>query len=245
MKNYALKFNLTAFIVAGLFANAANALDVKSPYVEKGIMEFEQKNRFDVDSRASIDRFRQHKFEIGYGITNNWAVELGGEWEKDGGKGYKHSASEIENIFQFTETGEYWLDVGAKLAYEAAHPKGSADKVESYLLLAKNWSKFSSLVNVGFDKEIGSNSNQNPVGVLKFMTKYNYTKILNPAIEYYGNFGEITHTQNFDNQRHSIGPALYGSLGKGVKYEFGTIFGVSKTAPDAMIKFNLEYEFPY
>jgi len=245
MKNSALKLNLTALAVAYLLANSANALEIQTPYVEKGIMEFELKNRFDVDSRADVDRFRQHEFGIGYGVTNNWMVELSGEWEKDAGRGYKHSASEIENIFQFTEMGEYWLDAGAKLAYETAHTKGSADKVETYLLLSKNWSKFSSVANIGIEKEVGSNSNKNPEAVLKLMTKYNYTKMLNPAIEYYGNFGEISHTTNFDGQKHSIGPAIYGKLGQGVKYEFGTIFGVSKAAPDAMLKLNLEYEFPY
>ncbi len=222
----------------------AYALNVYSPYVEKGIMEIESKNRFDFDDRSSDDNFRQHKFGFGYGLTSNWGVEIIGELEKENNHGYKYTATEIENFFQLTEVGEYWADVGVQATYEFKHPDGDADKIEMFLLLAKNFCKFTTMANIGFEKEVGSNANANPEGEIKWMAKYNYTPMFNPGVEYYGEFGEITHTSDYDSQKHRLGPVIYGKLGQGVKYETGVLFGISKEAEDYAVKVNLEYEFP-
>lgn len=222
----------------------AYALNVYSPYVEKGIMEIESKNRFDFDDRSSDDNFRQHKLAVEYGFTSQWKVALYGELEKENNSGYKYTATEIENIFQLTEVGEYWADVGALVAYEFKHQDGDADKIEAFLLLTKNFNKFTSTVNLGFEKEVGSNADANPEGEIKWMAKYNYTPMFNPGVEYYGEFGEITHTGDYDSQKHRLGPVIYGKLGHGVKYETGVLFGISKEAEDYAVKVNLEYEFP-
>lgn len=227
-----------------LSSNAQAALTIYAPYVEKGIMEIESKNRFDFDDRSSENNFRQHQFAVEYGFTSQWKAALYGELEKENGHGYKYSATEIENIFQLTEVGQYWADVGVQASYEFAHPTGSADKMEMFLLLAKNFTKFTTIANIGFEKEIGSNSNQNPEGEIKLLAKYNYTPMFNPAVEYYAEFGEITHSGDYDSQKHRFGPVIYGKLGHGVKYETGVLFGISKAAEDYALKLNLEYEFP-
>jgi hypothetical protein len=232
------KIKLVLVLLSSVFSSPLYALEVISPHVEKGMAELELKNRFDFDSRAGVNRFRQHELGIGYGITENWKLELSAELEKNAGHGYTHSASEIENIFQFTELGEYWVDVGAKIAYEFSPQKTATDHIESYLLLEKDFRKFTSIANVGFNKDVGSNADKNPTGVLRFMSKYNYTDMLNPAIEYYGKFNKNGNT-------HSVGPAIYGKLEHDIKYNFGVLFGVSPDAPNAMLKFNLEYEFAY
>lgn len=227
-----------------LFAQPAFALDVKSPYVEKGMVEIESKNRFDFDKSKNEDRFRQHKIAVGYGINDWWQAEIEGEFEKNGGHGYKYNATAVESVFQFTEHGEYAVDIGMFIEYEFAHPTGSADKLEAFLLLAKDIGKFTTIANVGFEQEVGSNRNKNPEFEVKLLEKYNYSKMINPAIEYYGELGEATHGSDFNTQKHRIGPVLQGKLGHGVKYDAGVLFGISKGAEDYAVKLNLEYEFP-
>ena len=238
--NKALLLSTTAL----LLGQNAYALEVHSPYVEKGIMEIESKNRFDLDSRQGESGFRQHQIELGYGITSRWAIELAGEMEKEPQNGYKYTATEIENIFQLTEVGEYWADLGLQASYEFAHPKGSSDKVEVFLLAAKNINKFTTMLNIGFEKEVGDNSNKNPEGEIKWMAKYNYLPKFSPGVEYYGEFGEIGDPETYSNQKHRLGPVIYGQLAPGFKYDVGTLFGISKSTPDYTVKVNLEYEFP-
>ncbi|MEQ1704593.1 MAG: transporter [Rickettsiales bacterium] len=235
---------MLASAITLFLSSNAYALNVYSPYVEEGMLEIESKNRFDFDDRASEDNFRQHKLAVEYGFTSQWKAALYGELEKENGSGYKYTATEIENIFQFTEVGEYWADVGALVAYEFKHPNGDADKFEAFLLLAKNFNKFTTMANIGFEQEVGSNSNSNPEGEIKWMAKYNYLPILSPGVEYYGEFGEITNSDDYDSQKHRLGPVMYGKFGHGFKYEAGVLFGISDAAEDYAVKLNLEYEFP-
>lgn len=244
MINNKVLLSVIASVSTLFLSSQSYALNVYSPYVEKGIMEIESKNRFDFDSRPGNDGFRQHQLAVEYGFTSWWKAALYGELEKDGGSSYKYSATEIENIFQLTEVGEYWADVGAQVSYEFAHPSGSADKIEAFLLLAKNFNKFTTIANIGFEKEVGSYANKNPEGEIKWMAKYNYIPVLNPGVEYYGEFGEISSTESYNDQKHRLGPVLYGKLGQGVKYELGMLFGISHAAEDYTLKLNLEYEFP-
>lgn len=227
-----------------LSGSNANALHIYSPYVEKGVMEIESVNRFDFDDRSSENNYRKHQLAIEYGFTSQWKAALYGEWEKENNRGYKYTATEIENIFQLTDVGEYWLDVGAQASYEFAHTSGGADKFETFLLLAKNFNKFTTIANIGLEQEVGNNANSNPEGELRMLAKYNYIPILNPAVEYHASFGEISDPKSYSEQKHRLGPVLYGKIGNGVKYELGTLFGISKAAEDYVIKFNLEYEFP-
>lgn len=237
----------TAAIVIAVCAIAApaHALDVDSPYVEKGIMEVEMKNRVDFDSRSSEDRFRQHEVGVGYGVTNWWGIEIGGEWERNPGSGYQFTATEIENVFQLTDPGEYWLDAGLEAKYEISHESGGADKVELFALLAKQTNQFTHVANIGIEQEVAESSrNRNPELAAKWMTRYNWKPMINPGIEYYGEYGEMSDPSDYDDQKHRLGPVLYGKLGHGFKYELGWLFGLSKATEDHAVKFNIEYEFP-
>lgn len=227
-----------------LSSTPAHALKVYKPYVEAGMAEIELKNRFDIDDRSSEDRFRQHLLGAGYGINNWWGVEIEGEWEKDPGDGYHYEATEVYNNFQLTDVGQYWLDAGLQAKYVFKHPAGTADKVELYALLAKQYNQFTHVANIGVEHEVGNNKNANPEFAAKWMTQYHYTPLLNPGFEYYGEYGEVSNPSTYDNQKHRLGPALYGNLGHGFKYELGWLFGLSKATEDHAVKFNIEYEFP-
>ncbi|MGK3868238.1 hypothetical protein ABI118_15675, partial [Enterococcus faecium] len=71
-----------------------------------------------------------HEFELEYGLTNRFLIELSSELEKESGSGTKFEAVEIGGRYQFTETGEYWVDSGAQLAYIHALHDGDADALE-------------------------------------------------------------------------------------------------------------------
>lgn len=238
MKKIALLSTLALLLPSS--ANAAYY--VYSPHVEKGILEIESKNAFDYNDNG--DDERQHKLSVGYGITSWWKLELEGEMEKEGTRGYDYTATEIENIFQFTDTGEYWLDAGAKLAYEFNDEPNSPDKLEASLLLEKRYTQFTHTANLTVEQEVGDNANDNPEWEVAWRSIYLYQPMLNPGFEYYGAFGEVSHSGSFEQQSHHLGPVLTGTLYPGLKYDIGLLFGLSDSASDQAIKFNLEYEFP-
>ncbi len=231
------------FASLALLPAPALALDVSSPYVKEGLMEIETKNRIDDDHRQREDDFRRHSLSLNYGFSRWWALEVVTELEKQPDSGYGLAASAIENTFQLTTRGAYWLDAGIKLNYEMAHENGEPDEMEARLMLAKNVSRMRYMANIAVKQEVGDYSNDNPTSEVRLQTRYNYNKYFSPGVEYYAELGEWSDMQGWNAQKHRFGPAFYGKLADGVAYDTGLIFGISDKAEDTVFKLNLKYEF--
>jgi len=57
----------------------------------------------------------------------------------------------------------------------------------------------------------------------------------------FDSYGTTDHFGSFNDQKHQLGPVLKGKLSDHVKYEFSTLFGLSRAASDADIRFFLSY----
>lgn len=242
-----------ATLLIGFTATSLPALDahatkkVYSPYVEEGELELELKSSLDFDDDDGIDGAQKHKAGIGYGMTDHWFSEIYGELERGGAPGsdYTFSALEWENRFQVFEPGEHWLDLGLYAAYEIALEEDHADKAEAKLLLAKNTAQFTHYANIILEKEVGAHSEEGTELGLAWSSRYRWRPELEPGVEVHSNFGPLSENLSYDEQRHQVGPALYGTLPGGVGYDVGYLFGVSSAAPDGEMKWILEYEWRF
>lgn len=118
---------------------------------------------------------------------------------------------------------------------------GGVDEVGAELLLAKSHGAFSHVANLELGTEVDDDSSDRAEYGLSWKTKYQYTELFSPGIEYYGSYGDST--VDSDDQSHLLGPVAYGDLIEGVEYEAGVLAGLSDGSPDATLKLNLEYEF--
>lgn len=246
-----LNYNKSVLALAGILAvanvsNAEASKKVYDPYVEKGELEFELRSGIKFDDNKSKDGEEKHKLAIGYGVTDRWATEIYGVIEKEGTSGSEYIFQEIEwaNKFQLTEAGQYFVDVGAYLAYSAALTGGHADAIEAQLLLAKDIGKFSNNANIEYKRQIGENSNDENEVELKWSTRYRYSELFEPGFEIYSNLGDISDSKGYDKQSHQIGPVFYGKYDH-IKYEIGYLFGASDAAVDGEAKLLLEYEMRF
>ncbi|MFV1982000.1 MAG: FTR1 family protein [Thiohalomonadales bacterium] len=257
INNTPMKFRSTSligFVVATLaigtimFSSpAVHASDkIYSPYVEYGEFELEYRGHITNDSQAAKDKKEKHKAEVVYGFTEFWAAGIIGVWEKGSGTSREYKATAWENIFQITDQGEYWVDIGVYLEYVLAQESSDADKVEAKLLLEHPGTQFTNTANIVFEREVGSNSSNETGLEIFWRTKYRWKKTLEPAIEIYSKFGEIGNSGSFDDQKHTLGPIMMGELLFGkeskFKYEFGYLFGISDAAPDGTWKWLVEWE---
>ena len=240
---------MAALIISAVMlnSNTAHASDkIYSPFVGYGEFELEYRGHVTDDNRATKDNNEKHKVEVVYGFTEYWSSGLIGVWEKTPGSSRDFEATAWENIFQLTEQGQYWLDIGLYLEYELAKKSSAADKVEAKLLLEHSGGKFTNTANIILEREVGSNSSNATEFELFWRTKYRWKKAIEPAIEIYSKFGEIGKSKGFDNQKHSIGPVMMGELAAGknskVKYEFGYLVGISDAAADGTWKWVVEWE---
>lgn len=247
MKNLKTLFTISAAILALSSSQALATKKVYSPYVEKGELEFEYRGNYTYDNDRSKDGEQENKFAVGYGFTDYWFTELYAEIKNPAGDNqpYDFEAIEWENKFQLTQQGEYWLDLGLLAEYEyAVEDKDAPDEIKVLALVQKDIGKFSNVLNIGLEKQVGENSDEGFVGLVSWSTRYRWMPELEPGFEIHSNFGEIDDDVPYSEQEHQVGPVLYGNLGHGIKYDVGYLFGVSRGAPDGELKFLIEYGVP-
>jgi hypothetical protein len=237
---------LAATSLAMLLASPAHAtFTVYSPSVKKGEVELEAKSRVDFDDRASEDGYQRHLLEANYGVTEWWKVGAEAIWERNPGKDYRYSLSELTSTLEFAEEGEYWLHPGARLVYVFNHNDGRADKVEALLLLQKKLDALTLTANAKFEQEVGDNATKDMVFGTAWRARYKVKSWFQPSFEYYNTFGELSHWESYDQQTHRLGPVWYGKFDNGVSFEAGYLFGASDITEDGAAKFKIEYEFMF
>ena len=226
--------------------------EVYSPYVVKGEWEAEAKGLYDSDHSKDKNAVQEYKNAVGYGVTDRWATELYGEFERqpqedeDGNtriSSTKFTHLEWENRYQLAEQGQYWLDAGLYFAYEIPMREKDPGQIEGKILLEKSLGQFTHKTNFIFNKEVGGGAFHGTEGVFAWSSRYRLAERFQPGFEYWIDFGEINKHLPYDEQSHQIGPAFYGRLTKNIKYDLGFLFGISRAAPDGEFKWILEYEW--
>lgn len=232
-------------VISSASANASHK--IYSPTVEQGEFELEMRAHTTFDSDPAKDDQPKIKLEAGYGVTEYWFTAIGGVFKNDANDDLSHTDTYWENIFQLTEQGKYWVDVGLYLEYSVPKESGEPDELEGKILLEKMVGNYLNTANLVFIRQVGSGSSNVTNFEYAWRTKYLLNKSIEPGIEIYGEMGEFAHVSPSDQQDHRIGPVISGQLahtaGGKWMYELGYLFGVSDAAPDGTLKFNIEYEF--
>ncbi len=228
--------------------------EVYSPFVEKGEWEIETKGLYDMDHSKDKNAVQEYKNAIGYGVTDRWATEFYGEFERqpqeDGDENttissVKFTNIEWENRYQLTEQGKYWLDAGLYFAYEIPMREKDPGKIEGKILLEKSVEQFTHKVNIIFNKEVGGGTTEETTAGFAWSSRYRLSQYFQPGIEYWVDFGELRKHLPYNEQSHQVGPAFYGHLTPHIKYDVGYLFGISKAAPAGELKWILEYELRF
>lgn len=212
--------------------NASAGVDkVYDPYVHQGELEIEARgvHKFDDDNKHKI------KLGVGYGINAVWFVEGYAIFEQETGNSADIVEVELENKFQLTEQGQYWVDVGLLMELEKVLEE---DVWEFKIgpLFQKQIQDWVVTANFLMEKKFGSDNTEGEVELLgAAQLKYRLSPSLEPAVEYYG-----------DEQTHAIGPVLLGKhrFGKTpVKWELGVLKGLNDATADINFRWLLELEF--
>ena len=249
------RFSVTLVLAAASVFSGGSAMAAERiyyPYVTPGELEIEYFGSRSVDDDRGKNNVQKQQFSVGYGVNDWWKTEFYGKFEKEPQNNLTFDEWEWENIFQLTERGEHWVDVGAAFAYEWTPQSNRADTIEARLLLAKDVDKTSHVLNVIAEKNVGSGPKESLEGKLLWSSRYNYSQYFEPGFEIESDFGELKNTGSFDEQKHYIGPAAYGKIplhltakADAIKYRLGYLFGVSDAADDGQVVAQLEYELHF
>ena len=224
---------------SAVFAGAADA--VYTPTVEKGETEFELRGGY----RAFDDAPDEHAFvfDIGYGVTNRWRTEAVLEYAAEDGEPGKLEALEWENVFVLTEPGKHWMDVGLLAEYEHSFASGP-DEVKVGPLFQKEFQPVIANLNFRFKREVGSGASTDTELDYRWQLRWRGHEALEWGVQGFGELGTVDDLGEGD--WHSAGPALFGVkrlAGRDkIRYNAAVLAGLSHDAPDAAVRFQVEYE---
>jgi len=221
------------------FAGAADP--VYTPTVEQGETEFEFRGGYrDYDYAPNEHAF---VFDVGYGVTNRWRTEAVLEYAAEDGEPGKLEALEWENVIVLTEPGKHWMDVGVLAEYEHSFASGP-DEVKIGPLFQKEFASVIANLNFRFKREVGSGSSNDTELDYRWQLRWRGNEALEWGVQGFGELGTVDDVGGED--WHSAGPALFGVkrlAGRDkVRYNAALLAGLNDAAPEAGLRFQVEYE---
>jgi len=240
MNNKKLPVAVLALTLYSPQAFAHGVSTIYNPYVHKGEAALELKSGYKINEEDSDEDSLAGEMTAGYGISSFWQSEIGFEFEHNDEEDMRATALVWENKFQLAPEGALFLDPGLKIEY-ARSLTGGPDEITGRLLLAKQLGKFTNLSNINIGREFGEDSSDDMEYGFSYGLSYNQSENFAYGLEWHSDFGNFDN--DYDEQEHRLGPAIYGNLAENIPFEAGVLFGVSDHAPDAEIKTVIEYEF--
>jgi len=231
---------------------------VWTPDVNQGELALENVGDAGFDHRADKNGEQSHTAEMEYGVTSWWMTELEFEFERDPGPGERVRFSQLtsENLFQFTERGEYWLDAGFFAEFGHGMIKGDPDETTFGPVLRKDFWGLSNSINLFIEKDLGAHASGRPQFLWAWETRVDAWQVklgrhfvVEPGVQIYGQPGTIGHFASWGEEDNRAGPQLFGQLfdiGPGsLEWNGGILFGLSPAAPKFTPRWQLEYEIHY
>lgn len=233
------------FIPFCVFAAADASADyykIYSPQVDEGEVSAEADLNYSADNSKNLDHYFSQVYGLEYGVTNFWSTEIEAEIEKSNSMSTRVTNMKWENIIAPFKPGEYWIDTGFYLEFEKSVQDDMPNNAEAGLLLEKRIGDFTNTANIILGHNFGPNAVSGVDNGFSWRTKYHINDMFEPGVEYYSDIGKLNRVDDFNRQDNVLGPVIQGHFGD-ITYDTGVLFGVSESAHDITIKFNVEYEF--
>ncbi|MGH7840309.1 MAG: hypothetical protein ACREQT_02160 [Candidatus Binataceae bacterium] len=110
-------------------------------------------------------------------------------------------------------------------------------------IIEKDFGRLSLIVNPVFEKPLyGRGHDQGFEFGYRNGAYYRWRRYLSPGIEFYGGVGLIDDNNPLGAQQHYIFPVMWGALPRGIQYNLGPGFGLTRGSDHIIVKFNVELE---
>ncbi len=213
--------------------------------------EIEYRGARTFDSDPAKDGAESQKLAVGYGVTNWWFAEAYGEWKRDPGGTTHFDGTEWESVFQLTEPGEYWADLGLLAEYERVqNRKTDTDALNIGPLIERDFGPTTTDLNLMLARQLGPSITQRGIDFsYRWETRWRLFPQFQPALEAFGDLGSVGHFNSLSGQQHLLGPGFAGQFSLGsvpgtIQYDAGYLFGLTPASPKGAVKLIVEYEFP-
>jgi hypothetical protein len=258
------RLQLSAVVVLGCigpFAASAPAhaeLKVRSPLVTWREFEFEHNGLLTFDKRKSaLNGNQSYTYELGYGVTPWWQIELEGETQALAGQNQRLNARTIESTFQILPQGKYWIDLGFFAEFSNSVIRGEPSEIVFGPILQKEAPGFLGAttlhtVNAFVTREIGHNRGERTGLFVAAQSRLRLHPLFEPGVELYYNVNDVGRPGRLADQELFAGPVVAGAYALGraglpgkVKYEVGYLFGATEQSARGAVRWRFEYELSF
>ncbi len=228
------------------------------PEVNFGELAVENVGDLGLDPNPAKSGEQSYTAEVEYGLTRWWQTELELEFNRAPGAHQATYFNQItsENLFQFTERGEYWLDAGFFAEFGRSLQRDAPSETTFGPIFRKDFWGTSNTINLFLEKEVGANASARPFFLYAWETRVDAWEIqfgrhfaIEPGIQIYGQPGPVTHFARWSQQDQRAGPQLFGkifNIGPGtLEWNGGVLFGLTSAVPRETFRWQAEYEIHY
>jgi hypothetical protein len=234
---------------------------VFSPYeIDLGELEIEHNGDAVFDRRPDQRGATSYTTELGTGLTPWWHSELELGFDRAPGDDQPTLLTQAvwENMFQLTEPGEQFADVGFFFEYGQSTTTGhnaAANEITFGPVIAKDIGRTTHTLNLFFTRQLGPDQTSQGLDLsYAWQSRWNIWTPLSPAVEVYGDAGTLGNSPSLSRQQLLAGPVGVGllhlnELGLGhagnLKYEIGWLFGATPATARGTLRWRLEVEIPF
>jgi hypothetical protein len=231
---------------------AAADFKVELPDAETGEFAVEPLGDIGHDPLAAHSGELSSTQEFEYGVNGFWQTELELEQEREAGPGQSIHFSQVtsENIFQFTERGERWIDSGFFFEFGKSTLADTSNEVTFGPIFRKEIFHTINTVNLFIQKDVGGQFASGRPGFLyAWETRIALGTPIEPGFQAYGQPSSFDGFNSGWPQDNRIGPQLFGTvsnIGPGtLKWNGGIMFGIRPWAPLTTWRWQAEYEIHF
>jgi hypothetical protein len=189
--------------------------------------------------------------EIEYGVNSFWRTELEVELDRNASPRQSLNFSQVtfENIFQFTERGQYSLDAGFFAEFGKSTLQGNPNEFTLGPIFRKEIFGIINTVNLFMEKEVGNFSARRPFFLYAWETRFAFGTPIEPGVQAYGRPSRFEGFNSHWPHDNRIGPQLFSvvsNIGPGtLRWNAGILFGLTSASPRETIRWQFEYEIHF
>jgi hypothetical protein len=257
MPSLRLLLTLAGLLLAAGPASALNffELEVYPATTEgKGLHEVESHTNYVPDGRTPTDEelsgeefrrqglFRQ-SIEYNYGLTDkiDAAAYLDLAWPS--GEAPQYAGNRFRLRGALFDKGRYPLDLGWYFEVELPQKDAAQMELEFRPILSRDIGRLSIDLNPSFELPTVTSESRTLEFNYGARLLYRFSPRFQPAVEFFGDIGEIRAPDPAQEQEHYVSPMLYARIAPGLYASGGLMFGLTPASDPVILRFAIEYEF--
>ncbi len=220
----------------------------------KGLHEIESHSTYVANGRKATDEERSGEdfrrqglfrtsLEYNYGLTDkiDVATYLDLAWPNADEPQYAGSRFRIRGgLF---DQGRFPVDLGWYFEVELPQKDPATLELEFRPILSRDVGRFTIAVDPSFELPTVTPERRTFEFNYGARILYRLSPTLQPAVEFFGDIGQIRDVDPSREQEHYVFPMLFGRLAQGVYFSVGPGFGLTRSSDPVILRARVEYEF--